>query len=400
MSTLAPPQSREQLISLLTEACELEHGLACSYLFAAFSLKQRPIEGGVTTDQAHQVKLWAAQLFFVASQEMLHLAQAWNLLSAIGGTPYCLRPNLPQTSRYYPIHARIALEPFGAKCLKRFIVYETPAQAALPWVCRQAAFDPSEVERGHVTIGELYGAIADGFRRVAGLIDGQRANQVDQRSVQFPDLVQVNDTDSALAAIEQITHQGEGTLTDRADCHYGIFMGVLTDFERTQAAAGARFQPVRRVMENPVAQSTNGYGAAAHPIKEPLTREVAQLFDAVYFLMLQALAFGFTPAADAVRSARACAVAIQLMTTVVRPIGDALMTLPAGVGDLNGGPAFGLTRFVGLPTADPPLAIGLIRERLGELAALTERLAVALSARPQLAVAAARLRDVAARCAP
>ena len=88
MTALPPPQTREELTSLLTEACELEHGLACSYLFAAFSLKQRPIEGGVTTDQAHQVKFWASQIFFVASQEMLHLAQAWNLLSAIGGAHY------------------------------------------------------------------------------------------------------------------------------------------------------------------------------------------------------------------------------------------------------------------------------------------------------------------------
>jgi hypothetical protein len=399
MTALPPPQTREELTSLLTEACELEHGLACSYLFAAFSLKQRPIEGGVTTDQAHQVKFWASQIFFVASQEMLHLAQAWNLLSAIGGTPYCLRPNLPQKSRYYPLHARIALEPFGVKSLKRFIVYETPANAALPWVTRQAALSHAEVERGHVTIGELYGAIADGFRNITGLFDGNRGNQVDEQSVQFPDLVQVSDTASALTAIQQITHQGEGTLADRADCHYGIFLGILTDFERAQAGAGASFQPVRRVMENPVATSTNGYGAAAHPIKDALTRDTAQLFDAVYFLMLQSLAFGFTPSLDAARAARACAAAIELMTTVIRPVGDVLTTLPAGVDNLNGGPAFGLTRFIALP-ADPPLAIALIRERLGDLGAVAERLAGALPAAAQLAVAAGRLRDVAVRCVP
>ena len=33
-------RSRSELLKLLSEACELEHGLACSYLYAAFSLKQ------------------------------------------------------------------------------------------------------------------------------------------------------------------------------------------------------------------------------------------------------------------------------------------------------------------------------------------------------------------------
>ena len=31
---------REELIYLLSEASELEHGLCCSYLFTAFSLKR------------------------------------------------------------------------------------------------------------------------------------------------------------------------------------------------------------------------------------------------------------------------------------------------------------------------------------------------------------------------
>ena len=399
MTLLQRPRTREQLISLITEACELEHGLACSYLFAAFSLKQRPTEGGVSTDQAHLVKFWASQIFFVASQEMLHLAQAWNILSAIGGTPYCLRPNLPQNSRYYPLHARIALEPFGVKCLKRFIVYETPENATVPWVTHQAALSQAERERGHVSIGELYGAIADGVRTIPGLFEGNRANQVDVRSVQFHDLIAVVDAESALQAIAQITHQGEGTVADRADCHYGIFLGILTTFEREQAAAGAAFEPVRPVLANPVAHSDDGYGAAAHPIKDAQTRETALLFDATYLLMLQSLGFGFTPSADAERSRRACAVAIELMTTVIRPLGDALTSMPAGVDGCSGGPAFGLTRFIALP-ADPRFAIAQIRERLGELAENAERLADARPGTQQLIVAAARLRDIAARCTP
>ncbi len=396
MTPLPIPQTRSDLVALLTEACELEHGLACSYLYSAFSLKQRPAEGGLTTDQVHKAKYWASQLFFVASQEMLHLAQAWNLLSAIGGTPYCLRPNLPQSSRYYPLHARIALEPFGEEALKRFIVYETPAKPAIAWVSRQAKLSPKERGRGHVSIGELYETIGEGFRSIGGLFVGDPANQVDRRSVEFPDLIPVHDVLTALQAITQITDQGEGTRLDRLDCHYGIFLNVLKDFEAEQAIGGRDFRPVRRVMDNPVAHSSAGYGAQAHPIKDPLTRAAAQLFDDVYLLMLQALAFGFAPTAGAAPAARACAAAIELMTTVVRPVGDALATLPAGVDDRCGGPGFGLTRFVAL-AAEPSIAIAVLHERLIQLASQANALAGTLPASPQLAVAASRLTDIAER---
>ncbi|MEX2170832.1 MAG: ferritin-like domain-containing protein [Pirellulales bacterium] len=104
-----PPQNRAELLSLLSEACELEHGLTCSYLYTAFTLKQDLREGGLTWEQLQLVRKWAAQIYFVASEEMLHLGQAWNLLAAIGGTPYYLRPNFPQDARYYPIEADLVL---------------------------------------------------------------------------------------------------------------------------------------------------------------------------------------------------------------------------------------------------------------------------------------------------
>ena len=38
-------ENRAQLIYLLTEAAELEHGIMCSYMFAAFTMKQSASEG-------------------------------------------------------------------------------------------------------------------------------------------------------------------------------------------------------------------------------------------------------------------------------------------------------------------------------------------------------------------
>ena len=37
--------TREELVYLLGQACEIEHGLICEYLYAQFSLKRGPDEG-------------------------------------------------------------------------------------------------------------------------------------------------------------------------------------------------------------------------------------------------------------------------------------------------------------------------------------------------------------------
>ena len=47
---IAEVTSREELIYLLSQACELEHNVACIYLFAAYSLKSDAAEGGLTPD--------------------------------------------------------------------------------------------------------------------------------------------------------------------------------------------------------------------------------------------------------------------------------------------------------------------------------------------------------------
>ena len=77
-------ENREELIFLLTEASELEHMVMLAYLFAAFTLKTDASEG-LTEEQLEAVKRWERVISEVAAQEMLHLASASNLLTAIGG---------------------------------------------------------------------------------------------------------------------------------------------------------------------------------------------------------------------------------------------------------------------------------------------------------------------------
>ena len=55
---------RSDLLTLLSEACEIEHGLACSYLYSAFSIKQN-IDEGITPEEQQAIRKWASQLFFI-----------------------------------------------------------------------------------------------------------------------------------------------------------------------------------------------------------------------------------------------------------------------------------------------------------------------------------------------
>jgi len=78
---LAPPEEpfviehREALIYMLCEAAELEHGIMCQYLYAAFSLKQ-PDGEGLSQTEADAVARWRKHIFHIAAQEMLHLSLA------------------------------------------------------------------------------------------------------------------------------------------------------------------------------------------------------------------------------------------------------------------------------------------------------------------------------------
>src|SRR3989440_7605283 len=80
-------EHREALIYMLCEAAELEHGIMCQYLFAAFSLKQDEDEG-LTPEELEAVTRWRRTIAHVAAEEMLHLALVQNVLSAIGAAPH------------------------------------------------------------------------------------------------------------------------------------------------------------------------------------------------------------------------------------------------------------------------------------------------------------------------
>jgi hypothetical protein len=397
-------RSRSKLLSLLTQACELEHGLACSYLFAAFTLKQDLAEGGLSWLQLQKVRLWAAQVYFVAAEEMLHLAQVWNLQTAIGGTPYYLRPNFPLPTNYYPLNLPVVLERFSLTALDRFIQYERPADVELapesPIIGWAAA--------GFNSVGDLYGRIASGFEAIAEdqLFLGDPSRQIGPELIDFPNIVKVRDRKSALAAIHTITEQGEGIPTDRDDSHFGMFRQVRLGYLQELADAergGHAFHPVRPSISNPIARIDPVFEAeGANQITHPYSAAVADAFDSVYGLMLRSLQYVFDNAtSDAALLRELSLFALELMTTVLKPLGEALTLLPAGAHDDEyegqaAGPGFALARHVPLPLA-PNAARILVREKVSEVAALLNAAAGDSRAPSQLRGAARNITEMAAR---
>lgn len=368
--------TRSRLHALLAEACELEHALCCSYLFAAFSLR-RDIGEGLSWEQQQTARKWASEIYHVAAQEMLHLAQAWNLLTATGGGAYYGRPNFPQPARNFPLNVALTLRRFDAATLDRFMVYENPGEVVLTEAAgRTGILWPFEEHYDYEHVGELYceiGRIIAEADPVTLFVDDP-AGQRGKHLVDFYDIVAVTDQASAAAAIHSIVTQGEGSSGYREDSHFGAFRAIREAIEQTD------FDHALPVGDNPViaaqrsgsatmaSEALERVGIRVTEVTDPAAAHAVDLFNDVYQLMLQALAFLFVSRSTETRQLKAVSrCAIELMITVIKPLGEAICRMPSGERGVNAGPSFELRRHVTLPV-DSAAAIAVITERLAQLA--------------------------------
>jgi len=346
---LAPPEAplviehREALYYMLCEAAELEHGIMCQYLYAAFSLKQSEDEG-LSAGEAEAVQRWRKHISHIATQEMLHLSLVQNLLSAIGGAPHLSRPNFPHPAAHYPAGVHLALLPFGEPALQHFMFLERPegmdlddAEGMAAWGRAAPAMQPGEIvprSQDFKTVGHLYRSIEAGFARLAGkfgerrLFVGPPRAQATEQYFGWPELVAVTGTASAQKAIDEILEQGEGPRGNWKDAHFGQFVQIMDEYTQLREANPA-FQPARPVVTVNVRPSEHDTGVPL--VTDPLTRQVMDLFNVSYevlLLMLQRF-FAHTEETDAQLRALADA-AVNLMFQAIKPIGDLVTTLPAG----------------------------------------------------------------------
>ncbi|MET9246745.1 ferritin-like protein [Nonomuraea sp. NPDC003709] len=232
MKHLEPQRTRIDTLESLREhlqwAIELEHATLPPYLCALYSLDPE------RNPEAVEV------VGSVFVEEMLHLALAANLLNAVGGRPRLDTPGmLPPHPRPLPHGSlELSLVPFGPQALEMFLRIEQPAPPGAP-----------AEANGYETIGQFYAAIEEGLRHLCerlgeqAVFSGDPARQVSADHFRHTagHLVQVGDLASALAALEEIVEQGEGTARG------GVWDGDQDVFhpERQEVGHYYRFQELK-----------------------------------------------------------------------------------------------------------------------------------------------------------
>ena len=409
-------EHREALIYMLCEAAELEHGIMCQYLFAAFSLKQSTGEG-LTEAELAAVTRWRKQISHVATQEMLHLALVHNLLSAIGAAPHLARPNFPAPASHYPAGVQLTLLPFGTQALEHFMFLERPEgmdlddAEGLATIARAAPVvnERDIVPQGQdfATVGHLYRSIEHGIAHLVAkygerwLFTGPPRAQATEPHFRWPQLIAVTGLASACQAIEEILEQGEGPRGDWRDAHFGQFVAILDEYQQMKAENPA-FDPVRPVVAANVRPCERPAEVAL--ITDPLTARVTDLFNVVYEILLQTFERYFAHTEETGAQLAVLAdVTLDLMFRVIKPLGDLITRLPAGpeYPGQTAGPSFELFYESDYLMPHREAAWTLLAERVDQAAWLCEELQAGRGSHiaAELAPVAAALAEIAGNLA-
>jgi CDGSH-type Zn-finger protein/uncharacterized Fe-S cluster protein YjdI len=404
----APLTQREILTSALYEASELEHNLMCTYLYAAFSLKDSAGEG-LSAQEAAAVRRWRQVLLQVAIEEMGHLAAVWNITSALGGSPRFGRTNFPLDPGYLPAGITVKLAPFNADTLQHFIFLERPHGSSEPegagFACERAYARGTSrphltpMARDYDTVGAFYANLGEGLRSCvarygeANAFDGDPALQLSPDEVNLTGAKHVVCLKTALAAFSAIVEQGEGAPRDSIGSHYQKFLGVRAELQALTQQNPA-FSPAFPAATNPVLRRPPRPEGRVW-IEDPEAFSTVDLANACYALMLRLLAYTYAVRGPSAEKSLAVDLAVGLMQALV-PLAERAARLPAGPSNphCNAGMTFiALRDSAALPPG--PAARRWFVERFAQLSEVAAGLrakgdARALAAADALAALAAR----------
>jgi hypothetical protein len=400
--------SREQLFHLIAEASEIEHTLMCSYLYAAFSLRSAG-DPSLSPQEADAVGRWRKSILAVATDEMVHLLLMANLSIALGGRPHFDRPNFPVAPGYFPSGVIVKLTPFSPKTLDHFVYLERPQgidhadgegfQHEEEYQREQAYVGLMPSVQDYATVGRLYEALRMNLRSCAhrygeaALFVGPDDTQVGRDAVQLEGVATIHDLRSALAAIDTIVEQGEGSPRDREDSHYHRFLDIQAEYEALRNA-NPRFEPAWPAAENPVMRRPPEPDDKVF-IDDPTSARVLDYANATYALLLRCLVQAFGRRGDEAKEvqARVLDAAIKLMH-VLGQVSSLLATLPASASHpgVNAGMSFTMLRSV-QPLFAGPAERQIGAERLDELARGAAEL---VGLQPMFADIAKQMRGIAA----
>lgn len=186
----------------LQQAVELEHATIPAYLYALYSLQP---------DANQKIQ---SIVLSVVTQEMLHMSLACNVLNAIGGSPVIDSPKfIPHYPGPLPGSVEsgliVPLSPFSLDLVSKvFMMIEQPED---PLEFPVIKAELLETAPPPLTIGQFYDGIKKHIIKFGNAIF--TGKQEKQLTAGFRDLIKVTDVNSAVAAIDLIVEQGEGTRT-------------------------------------------------------------------------------------------------------------------------------------------------------------------------------------------
>ncbi|NMH99977.1 ferritin-like domain-containing protein [Pseudonocardia acidicola] len=388
---------RGELWAALKWAATVELTVMLQYLYAAYSIPTygagcEHVRRGLWTPE--QLRLACGDggettagglrgdLLSIAREEMIHFLVVNNIIMAMGEPFHVPVVDFGTVNATLPIPMDFALEPLGLGSVQRFIAIERP-EAEIGEIRRDpgpevpAATEPA---RSWGSLSELYADIREGLQRVPDVFMVQKGRGGGEhhlflrRSVNavHPDYqLEVDDLSSALFAVDLVTEQGEGnkltTVPSAGSSHYDMFLRISEALTAEQQAGTGRrrWSPAYPVPRNPTLHEGD---PNTETVTDPQARAVMGLFNRSYFLMFQLMVqhFGQTPDASLRRSAL-MNTAIDVMTGMMSPLAELLVTMPSGRRGKTAGPSFeleGEPRF----TARPDIAMQSVALRFQHLA--------------------------------
>ncbi len=230
------------------------------------------------------------------------------------------------------------------------------------------------------TVGHLYRGIDAGLAHLvelhghADVFIGPPEAQATTQVFEWSDLIAVTDLASARQAIEVIVEQGEGARGDWVNSHFGRFVGILEDYLAVRAT-DPTFEPARPVLSAYLRRPPDV--AEATVIEDSLTRRVADLFNAVYEVILQLQSRYFVHHGETPEEVETLARTVKhLMNWVMRQLGPVLTSLPVGPAcpGRTTGPCFEMVHAPFFVLPHRGAAWKVLRERLDSLATVAEQL--------------------------
>lgn len=401
--------SRERLLHALYEAAELEHNLMCTYLYAAFSLRQGIAEG-LNEAEAAAVARWRQSIIDVAIGEMGHLAAVWNITSALGGSPRFGRSNFPLDPGLLPAGVVVKLAPFNEAALQHFIHLERPENSNEPDGEGFAAEFPytrgvgrprlTPMGTDYRTVGEFYTCLGSDLQAFVAehgesvAFCGDPDLQLSPAEIDLDGVKPVICAKTALAAFTAIVEQGEGAPENSAGSHFQKFIAIREEY-RALKEANPSFNPAFPSAHNPVLRRPMRPTGRVW-IENEAAAITVDIANSGYGLMLRLIAYAYVVRRPAPQKALALDLGVGIMRAVTA-LGERAARLPAGPSnpDCNAGVSFTVLRDAA-PLPPGAAAQRFFIERMNELAVAAHGIA----AHDERTAAAARIfADLARRAA-